>query len=717
MSKIRTQIERAERRWKECAAERELVDKRLDTSGADGKPPWQEIERADRVMRRAERIGDLLLAESVVNAPPAEQPEFDPMERIIEESQLQGVQFFEFGLIAARTVCRILIRDPASGASGYGTGVLVGPGLLMTNNHVLGDAGMATVSLAQFDYLKSATGRLEEPSEFELRPDKFFVTNEALDFTLIATSETSREGDAVQDRGWCTLIPGSGKALMTERVNIIQHPGGERMQIAIRDNTIVAMPGDFLQYRADTQRGSSGSPVFNSLWELAALHHAGVPDRDDQGFILNTDGSRWSGRDEDAHLISWIANEGVRISSIVAHVNGLSLDAAQREIWATAFETPRRSSIWDKFDKKNLTSPVASERQSNAPSVSHDAATGRTTWNFSLSFGPTEQDQPRTLNQPALVSAPTADMSSPTTPSGPDARALAEAVLAQHHHDGPWYDADEDDAAKDNYWDGMSWSGNSSSLYARLQAHLETTHDPLTDYYKARWHHLYAKVDVQEDGDLRNIYSNKRITALDIITEEVSMATTAAMSRGYESLGLAGLESFMESDEFADLLENGHPDFNCEHVVCQSWFENDPGVTSTTRKHMKCDLHHLYTCEWSCNSFRSNIPYYDFGPQDERTMYDCGRKDGNRFEPYKGKGRAARATMYFLLRYKGIVGDRRTEFTRSRIPVLLDWHEKYPVDDFERHRNWLIEKAQGNRNPAIDFPDKMTKALLEKGFG
>lgn len=717
MSSIKTQIERAEHRWKDSVAERELVNKRLDTSGVDVKPSWQQIERADRVMRRAERIGDLQLAETVVSAPPTEQPEFDPMERIIEESQLEGVQFFEFGLVAARTVCRVLIRDPASGASGYGTGVLVGPGLLMTNNHVLSNAREAAASLAQFDYLKSATGQLEEPAEFELRPDNFFVTNEALDFTLVATSETSRDGKSVLDRGWCTLIPGSGKALKTERVNIIQHPGGERMQIAVRDNTIVAMPGDFLQYRADTQRGSSGAPVYNSHWELAALHHAGVPERDDQGYILTTDGSRWSGRDEDAHLINWIANEGVRISSIVAHVNGLSLDAGHRAIWAKAFEAPKRSSIWDKFDDKHLSTPVVSERQSNRPSVAHDPATGRTTWNFSLSFGPTEQDQSKSTNSTTAVPMSAADLSKSATLTGHDTRALAEAVLAQHHHDGPWFDADEDDAAKDDYWDGVSWSGNASSLYARLQAHLEATHDPLTDYYKARWHHLYAKVDVQEDGDLRNIYSNKRITQLDVITEEIAMASAAALSRGYESFGIAGLESFMESDEFANMLESGHPDFNREHVVCQSWFRDDPGVTSTTRKHMKCDLHHLYTCEWSCNSFRSNIPYFDFGPEDERTMYDCGRKEGNRFEPYSGKGRAARATMYFLLRYKGIVGDRRTEFTRSRVPVLLDWHKKYPVDDFERHRNWLIEKAQGNRNPAIDFPEKMTRALLEKGFG
>jgi V8-like Glu-specific endopeptidase len=30
-----------------------------------------------------------------------------------------------------------------------------------------------------------------------------------------------------------------------------------------------------LHYRAPTEPGSSGSPVFNQDWELVALHHAG----------------------------------------------------------------------------------------------------------------------------------------------------------------------------------------------------------------------------------------------------------------------------------------------------------------------------------------------------------------------------------------------------------------------------------------------------------
>ena len=36
--------------------------------------------------------------------------------------------------------------------------------------------------------------------------------------------------------------------------------------------------------------GSSGSPVLNMQWELAALHHSGVPSKNEQGQILLRDG-------------------------------------------------------------------------------------------------------------------------------------------------------------------------------------------------------------------------------------------------------------------------------------------------------------------------------------------------------------------------------------------------------------------------------------------
>ena len=95
----------------------------------------------------------------------------------------------------------------------------------------------------------------------------------------------------------------------------------------------------------------------------------------------------------------------------------------------------------------------------------------------------------------------------------------------------------------------------------------------------------------------------------------------------------------------------------------------------------------------------------------------CGRREDNKFEPKAGKGAVARATLYFLARYPGMIGDAARELLTERLSVLLEWHEAYGVDDYERHRNWLIHRAQGNRNPFIDFPERATKILLAQSFG
>jgi endonuclease G, mitochondrial len=83
----------------------------------------------------------------------------------------------------------------------------------------------------------------------------------------------------------------------------------------------------------------------------------------------------------------------------------------------------------------------------------------------------------------------------------------------------------------------------------------------------------------------------------------------------------------------------------------------------------------------------------------------CGKREQGRFEPAADKGAVARATLYFLLSYPGLVGDEARELQRDRLQTLLAWHEAEPVDEYERHRNMAIFELQGNRNPLIDHPE------------
>ena len=101
-------------------------------------------------------------------------------------------------------------------------------------------------------------------------------------------------------------------------------------------------------------------------------------------------------------------------------------------------------------------------------------------------------------------------------------------------------------------------------------------------------------------GVKRGIYSNEIFDAMEVIRQEVAMERLreAAIRERIER------ESLESTDEaFLEELEAQHP-FNCEHVVPQSWFNK--------RKQPKTDLHHLFTCESKCNSFRSNHAYFDF---------------------------------------------------------------------------------------------------------
>src|SRR5207248_1603539 len=60
-----------------------------------------------------------------------------------------------------------------------------------------------------------------------------------------------------------------------EFVNIIQHPNGGSMEVSLRFNQVVALEDKRIHYLADTEEGSSGSPVFDDSWRLVALHHSG----------------------------------------------------------------------------------------------------------------------------------------------------------------------------------------------------------------------------------------------------------------------------------------------------------------------------------------------------------------------------------------------------------------------------------------------------------
>jgi endonuclease G len=158
------------------------------------------------------------------------------------------------------------------------------------------------------------------------------VNDEALDFALVAVG-----GDATARAGfgWNPLIEAEGKVVIGEFVTIVQHPGGGLKQIAIRDNRLVDVLDTFLHYEADTEPGSSGSPVFNDQWEIVALHHASVPtDGDRPGFV----------------------NEGIRVSRLLAFIRQAGLPPGMQRLRNELFG-PERTEIPQRVDVRGRRVP------------------------------------------------------------------------------------------------------------------------------------------------------------------------------------------------------------------------------------------------------------------------------------------------------------------------------------------------------------------------
>lgn len=253
------------------------------------------------------------------------------LERILGTSDLLEINFLDIGRRTGRAVGRIQVRDSGGRIVGFGTGFLVSPSLLLTNNHVLPAAAGSHRSLVDFDYEDDEQFNPRTPAVFALEPGRFFITSSALDYTLVAVHPASVDGQTqLATFGYLPLSEVKGKILVDEYVAIIQHPGGAPKKIALRNNQLVDVFDDFIHYTTDTDRGASGSPVFNDQWQVVGLHHAGVKQRDADGNVLSVDGVAWK-PEMGLDRIAYVANEGIRISSILADLRRVAGDGLPAE--------------------------------------------------------------------------------------------------------------------------------------------------------------------------------------------------------------------------------------------------------------------------------------------------------------------------------------------------------------------------------------------------
>jgi Trypsin-like peptidase domain/MAP3K TRAFs-binding domain len=244
-------------------------------------------------------------------------PDKAQLEAVLGKDGSQTYQWWKTGLDRALSVAAV--RQRMGGR--VGTGFLVRAGdfgrepadelLLLTNFHVVNELGVSP----------------------GIRPDEAEVVFEAVDpakpYTvtqILWTSPPERhDASLLRFATPVTGIPSLPLAAAlpiiedTARVYIVGHPGGRDLAFSFQDNELldhegpplgkVQIPGVCrLHYRAPTEGGSSGSPVFNSrLWQVIALHHKG-------GKIGMP---KLNGKEG-----TYGANEGVSIQSIAAAMKG-----------------------------------------------------------------------------------------------------------------------------------------------------------------------------------------------------------------------------------------------------------------------------------------------------------------------------------------------------------------------------------------------------------
>jgi hypothetical protein len=227
------------------------------------------------------------------------RPTGNGLEKVFGAVGAVTVEWWQMALDRVKSIARI---DNSIG-EGQGTAFVVkasdlnpawGDGhVLITNNHVVSspivslEGGLESIlpeeAFANFT-------RLEKGSRIPVLEVLYQSHPKELDVTVLRVESVPDDAPPIP------LAKGVPVADGSNRLYVMGHPRAGDLKISIDDNVLIRHDEPKVYYKAPTEGGSSGSPVFNRKWELIALHHGwhtipgegGIQDVANEGIVFRT---------------------------------------------------------------------------------------------------------------------------------------------------------------------------------------------------------------------------------------------------------------------------------------------------------------------------------------------------------------------------------------------------------------------------------------------
>jgi V8-like Glu-specific endopeptidase len=208
------------------------------------------------------------------------------------------VGFLRGGMHAAQSVVKLIVHRHVNGQPEFeagdlprvvsGTGWIIGKGMVITNHHVINArqnlAGVSEADASDGDFVMQAENTTILYDYLDKSPDPpghrtgagaLLCADKVRDFAVIKVPAGAPDRPKLRLRQH--PIRKTLQQALGTRVNILQHPNGNPMRLAFRDNFVVLGDDQTLSYLTDTSLGSSGSPVCDDSWTVAALHSGSRP--------------------------------------------------------------------------------------------------------------------------------------------------------------------------------------------------------------------------------------------------------------------------------------------------------------------------------------------------------------------------------------------------------------------------------------------------------